>query len=132
MHVLGILYPLVVALFIQCFFGHFVHFITNIPEIINTAEPQVNIFTITMFVYFRRGVTRGTLKGLSIQTCVAINSMIAYLLLFPFLLYQTVYLHEMGMLGIWISRAATEFFIGISYDYFICRADIEEIIWKNR
>ena len=37
----------------------------------------------------------------------------------------------MGLLGIWISRAITEFSIGIAYDVFICMADIEDVIKKH-
>lgn len=38
----------------------------------------------------------------------------------------------MGLEGIWISRAITEFFIGTCYDIAICLTDIEEVIWNNR
>lgn len=98
---------------------------TNIPQIIETADPQINIFTFTMFIYFRRGIIRGTGKGLSIANSAALTSIVAYLILFPILLHQMVYVHEMGLQGIWISRAITEFFIGTCYDIVICLTDIE-------
>ena len=105
---------------------------TNIPQIIDTAIPQLNIFTFTMFIYFRRGIIRGTGKGLSIANSAALTSIVAYLILFPILLHQMVYVRDMGLQGIWISRAITEFFIGTCYDIVICFTDIEEVIWKNR
>lgn len=70
---------------------------TNITEIIETADTQINIFTLTMFIYFRRGIIRGTGKGLSIATSAAVTSIVAYLVIFPILLYQTVFINEMGV-----------------------------------
>lgn len=43
-----------------------------------------------------------------------------------------VYVRDMGLQGIWISRAITEFFIGTCYDIAICFTNIEEVIWNNR
>lgn len=102
---------------------------TNIDQIIHTAKSQQLIVCITIFIYFRRGVIRGVLKGLNIAAMAANINVVCYLIIFPALLYFLVHKHDMGLQGIWISRMITEFLIGSLYELCVYTCDVEAVIW---
>ena len=76
-------------------------------------------------IYIRRGINRGTGKGLGISNSAALTNIVAYVVVFPYSLYQLVDVHDLGLHGLLIARTITEFFIGILYDIVIWLTDVE-------